>query len=263
MSTGVWKRVSVAAACIFLTIFVGGFTSAQDQSGPRELLEKAMKAMGGEEKLTKFKAASWKFRGKGYGPEGVATTVGECFRHGADQYRCDAEWEFEGKRVKFTEVINRNDGWVRNTAGTFAIGEEEEFSEIKTQQLYLRWLTTLVPLKDKLFTLSSGGELKVGDRMTSCLLVSREGYRDVLLCFDKESCLLIRSEMPVKVQRGSDAEIGKLLIQETYFSDYKEAETVRYASKMTTKIDGKLRSEVEITEFKPHEMLSEIHFAKP
>src|SRR5438445_204089 len=83
-----------------------------------------------------------------------------------------------------------------------------ELAETKTNYLYLSWIRTLVPLKDKAFKLSPGGELKAGDRAAVCLLVSREGYRDALLCFDKETGLLVKSEMPIKVVRGSEQEIG-------------------------------------------------------
>ena len=228
------------------------------------LLDKAIKAMGGAEHLTKFKAASWKTNEKAYGPEGIATVVAECARQGSEQFRRDVEFALDDVRVKTTFVINGTEGWIRNRHGkVVAIAEEADLAETKTNSVYLSWITTLVPLKGKEFKLSPGGELKVGDRITSCMLVSRDRYRDVMLCFDKETGLLLRSEMPVKVQSGSEQELGKILIEEKLYSDYREIDGVRWAKRITTKIDGKLRSETDIVEFKPHEKLDDAVFAKP
>ena len=255
-------RVLAVVLCLSVALLVRSSIPAEDQV--QALLDRAIRAMGGAENLTKFKAASWKTNEKAYGPEGIATVVAECARQGSEQFRRDAEFALDDVRVKTTFVINVTEIWVRNRNGeVVAIAQEADLGETKTNSLYLSWIATLVPLKDKGFKLSPAGELKVGDRATWCLLVSREGQRAVMLCFDKETGLLLRSEMPVKVQTGTEQEIGKVLIEEKLYSDYQEVDGVRWAKRIVTKIDGMVRNETDIVEFKPQEKLDDTIFAKP
>ena len=256
------RRVSTTVLCLTVSLFVRSSVAAEDQV--QALLDKAIVAMGGAENLTKFKAASWKTDEKAFGPEGIARVVAECARQGSEQFRRDVEFALDDVRVRTTFVINGTEGWVRNRNGeVVAIAQEADLAEIKTNSVYHSWITTLVPLKGKGIKLSPGGELKVGDRTTLCLLVSRDGHRDVMLCFDKETDLLLRSESPVKLQAGSEQELGKILIEERLYSDYREIDGVRWAKKIITKVDGKVRNETDIVEFKPHEKLDEAIFAKP
>ncbi len=263
MCNSIGRRVFCAVVLLSVSLSLSGPALADDQSDPRMVLAKAIKAMGGEATLAKFKAASWKFTSKGHGPEGIATSVGECFRQGGDQYNCNWEWQFGDRRLQFAEVINGKQGWIHTPTGTRSIAKEEEFTETKSERLYLRWITTLVPLKHKDFKLAPGGELRIGDRTTVGVLVSREGYRDAFLSFDKETGLLVKADIPIKVQRGSEPDIGKVLLQEHHYSNYKEAKGCRYAGRIVTKLDGKLQTEVQITEFTPYQMLDDSTFAKP
>jgi len=255
-------RISTVVLSLSVGLLVRGSIAADDQVAA--VLDKAIEGTGGSENLAKFKAASWKTNEKAYGPEGIAMVAAECARQGSEQFRRSVEFALDDVRVKTTFVINRTEGWVRNRQGeVVSIAEETDLAEAKTNSVYLSWVTTLVPLKAKEFKLSPGGELKVGDRVTSCLLISRAGYHDVMLCFDKETGLLVRSERPLKVQSGSEQELGKVLIEEKLYTDYQETDGLRWAKRIITKIDGKLRNETEIVEFKPHEKLDDAIFAKP
>jgi hypothetical protein len=248
--------------CLSFALFACSSIAADDQV--QALLDRAIQAMGGAKNLQKFTAASWKTTEKAYGPEGVATIVAECARRGSEQFRRDSEFALDDVRVRTSFVINGTEGWVRTRSGeVVAIADEADLAETKTNSLYLSWITTLVPLKGKEFKLSTGGELKVADRLASCVLVSRDGYRDVMLCFDTETGLLVRSEMPIKVQSGSEQELGKVLIQEKLYSDFQETDGVRWAKRIDTRLDGKLRNETEILEFKPHEKMDDALFARP
>jgi hypothetical protein len=69
--------------------------------------------------------------------------------------------------------------------------------------------------------------------------------------------------MPVKVQSGGEQDLDKVLIEEKFYSSYQETDRVRWAGQITTRLDGKLRNETDIVEFKPHEKLDNAVFAKP
>ena len=58
------KCVCVA---VVLAVATAGAARADDQADLRKVIDKAIKASGGEEKLAKFKAETFKMKGKFYG----------------------------------------------------------------------------------------------------------------------------------------------------------------------------------------------------
>src|SRR5262249_14388074 len=102
---------------------------------------------------------------------------------------------------------------------------------------------TLVPLKDKQFTLGTIGATKIHNKTAAGVKVSSKGHRDVDLYFDKETYLLVKSETQVKLE-GSDQEVT----EESFFSEYKEVQGTKQATKFTIKRAGKLHVEGEATE---------------
>src|SRR5262245_26680190 len=255
-------RISIVVLSLSVVFLFRSSIAAEGQVA--EVLDKAIEAIGGSETLAKFKAACWETNEKSYGPDGTGTFAAEYARQGSEQFHRSMKFALDDGRVTNALVINGAEGWVRNRLGAVvAITERTSLAEAKTNSIYLSWITTLIPLKGKEFKLSSGGELKLGDRVASCLLISHDGYHDVLLCFDKETGLLARSERPIKVQSGSPQEIGKVLIEEKLYTDYQTTDGVRWARRIITKIDGKVRNETEVLEFKFHEKLDDAVFAKP
>src|SRR5262249_9902936 len=74
-------------------------------------------------------------------------------------------------------------------------------------------LTTL--LKDKGYTLSYEGEVKVKDRAAQGVRVKHEGQPDIVLYFDKQSSLLTKTSQKF-TEPGNDAEV----LHELYYFDY-------------------------------------------
>ena len=73
------RIVCLAAALVVLT---AGAARAEEKADSKAVIEKAIKAAGGEEKLAKFKAATFKMKGKWYGMgDGIDYT--ERLRHPA------------------------------------------------------------------------------------------------------------------------------------------------------------------------------------
>jgi beta-lactamase regulating signal transducer with metallopeptidase domain len=235
--------------------------SAQNASS---ILDRGIEASNGPEALKKLEVVSWKFSGKVYGPSGAASISGRCFRQGGDQFRCETRFEMEGVKADSIEVISRSEGWVKTRTGQVsAIGDEESFAHTKVNRLYLQWITTLVPLRAKPYTLTTARDIEIGKREARGILVQRDSYSDAVLYFDKETALLVKSEMRVKVTRGADHELGKVLVQETFYDDYREFDGVRVPSRITIHLDGKMRRTVTITDLKTHARVDNSLFEKP
>jgi hypothetical protein len=122
---------------------------------------------------------------------------------------------------------------------------------------YGRWVANVMPLKDKAFTLAPLGETKVDKTDAIGIKVSHKGYRDINLFFDKKTHLLLKSETRVK------DDSGKEVTQEAYFSDYKDVEGIKHATKIVIKRDGAEFLEGETTDFKLVEKLDNSEFEKP
>jgi len=117
---------------------------------------------------------------------------------------------------------------------------------------------TLIPLKDKAVNLSTLGEIKVDDRPALGVRVSSKGHRDINLYFDKETHLLVKSEMRVKVEAtGMEAN------QETFYGGHKEVGGIKEPMKFVIKRDGKPYLNAEVEEVRRGEKVDDSVFAKP
>jgi hypothetical protein len=230
-------------------------SGADEKPDAKAIIAKAIQATGGEERLAKYKAITWKGKGKInlMGTE-IEFTIQAAVQP-PKQSRGQSEADFNGMKFERIQVVNGDKGWIS------MMGNTEEMSEDQLttakEELYAGWVATLEPLKDPAFKLTSLGESKVGDHPVLGVKVSRQGHRDINLYFDKDKGLL------VKVQRRAKDMMGQEVDQESFFSNYKEVNGLQHATKQKTKRDGNDFLDIDITEFKPVEKLDDSIFAKP
>src|SRR5437868_11733886 len=102
-------RLIGAAAAIVLVVGPG----RADDKDVTAVLDKAVKALGGEEKLAKVKAAAW--TGKGtitiMGGDNAITT--RTTVQGLDHFRQEFEGEFGGSKIQGVTVLAGDKGWRR------------------------------------------------------------------------------------------------------------------------------------------------------
>lgn len=226
------------------------FVRADDQADALALVKKSLVAMGGEEKVAKFKAQSWKEKGTYYGMGDGLPFTGNYTAQWPHQFRM----EIEGV---FTIVINKDKGWVKTQDAVNELPAEQ--LKHQHEELYGGWVSSLLPLKDKSFTLSPVGEVKIDSRDAIGIRVSSKDHQDVNLYFDKQTNLLIKMEHNVH----ADELGGKEVLQETFLADYGEADGVKVPMKATLKRDGKLFVEAEMSAIKAEGTLDDSVFAKP
>jgi hypothetical protein len=126
--------------------------------------------------------------------------------------------------------------------------------EIK-EQVYVEEVTSLLPLKDKAYTLTMLEESQVDGQPALGLKVSSKGHRDVTLYFDKKSALVVKA-----AYKAYDAIADKEVAQEQSYKDYKEQDGIKYATKSLVLQDGKKFMQVEVTEYKVMEKLDSAVF---
>jgi hypothetical protein len=229
---------------------------ADDQADITALFGKAIKAMGGEEKVSKLQAVSWNGKVEHRLGEKTLTMVLEASVQGWDKYRVAADMQAGGASRKLLVVINGSDGWGQENMGDVKDLPKEALPFWRDSLYPVRVLHLLTRLKSNDFRMSPLGELKIGDKEAVGVQVAHKDHKDVSLFFDKVSGLPLKSE--TRLMLPSNKEIAV----EYHLSDYKEFDGLKHFSKITVKADGK-DFVIELSELRAHEKLDDTLFAKP
>jgi hypothetical protein len=244
-------------APVALVVIVGGMANADDQSEAGAILDRAIKATGGEAALSKVKATRCKAKGTGYEGDKKVPVSYEWAYEGFDKMRT-VIFDPDGKKVQGIEVVNGKEGWAKDTGQqTEELSKEQVESRLETT--YVSWVGMLAPLKGKGFRLAPLGEARVLGREAVGILVRHDLHGPVKLFFDKESNLLVKYE-----RRFGNVEAGKEFTEETVYSDFKDVQGTQQPFKLTTFWDGVKIADLSITEMELSERpLDEKLFSKP
>ena len=227
-----------------------------DEQEAKAVLDKAIKAIGGEEVLGKAKVLTWKAKGTITFGDNDNEFTSQTTAQGLDRSRSEFEGEFNGNTVKGVTVIDGDKGWRKFGDDAMELDDDEVARE--KRNLYLQIVPVLlVPLKGKGFKVESAAEEKVGDKPASVLKVTGPDGKDFTISFDKESGL------PVKTVATVTGFQGEEFTQETTFADYKDFGGIKKATKLESKRDGERFVEAEVTEFKVLEKAEPETFAEP
>lgn len=249
-------RRSLGVGLVVLAVV--GMARSDEETDLRAVIAKAIKAKGPDAGQAKFKGLEMKGSGTFYGlGEGIPFT-GEWLFDGQSKYRWTLQIKVMDQALTIMHVINGDKGWQKINDAVMPL-PEAELAEEKAE-LYAKWVSSLVPLKDKAFKLATVGEVKVGDRPATGIRVSHAGKRDINLYFDNANHQLVKTEFQVKdAKGGGDTEMS----QETYYSKFKKVDGIQFATKVTIKRDGKQYVDVEMSEVRPVENVDESLFAQP
>jgi hypothetical protein len=230
---------------------------ADDDADMKALIEKAIKAHGGAEKLSKNKATTMKFKGKIYAVADGLDYTGEIAVQMPAQVRSDIMFETGGMKFAVVNLVNGDKGWISLNGKTDDM-PKEAIDEAK-EELYAGGLDHLVMLKEKEFKLSPLGESKVGDKEAVGVKIAHKDHRDVSLYFDKKSGLLLKRENQIKDFQEGGAE----KMQESIYDDYKDIDGIQHPMKLLIKRDGKNYVDAEVSDVKVLDKLDDKTFDKP
>ncbi len=236
------KQFLVAALVIGFMACQGNPARA-DEKEAQAVIDKAIKAAGGEDKLAKARVLTWKVKGTitFNGNEGQLT--GQTTAEGLDHYRAEFDADLNGNTVKGVVVLNGDKGWRKNGEETMELDADSLANEKRSAYLQIA-TALLVPLKGKGFKLESAADEKVGDKPASVVKVTGPDGKDFTLSFDKVSGL------PVKLVAKLIGFEGSEITQESKYSDYKDFDGIKKATKVESKRDGERFINGEVVEFK-------------
>jgi hypothetical protein len=239
--------LSAALAVVFL-----GATSRADDKDAKAVLDKAINALGGAEKLGKVNAFSWKAKGTITFNGNENDFTGQVTIKGLDQYRR----EFGNDQFNAVVVVDGAKGWRKFGDNSSELEGDALANEKRT--VYLNVIPiTVVPLNGSGFKFEAAGEEKVADKPAVVLKVTGPDGKDFKLYLDKESGL------PVKLVAKVLSFQGDEYTSETTYTDYKDFDGIKKATKFAIKRDGEPFQTWEVTEFKVLEKVDADTFSEP
>jgi hypothetical protein len=227
---------------------------SDDGEQARAIIDKAVQAVGGEAKLAGAGRFTQKAAGKFHGPAGPVAFTGEWTVDLPGQVREAVESEADGVKFQLVKVIAGEKAWLSVNDSVEEL--DKDGLAAARDETYAAWVASLLPLKEKEFTLTPLGESKVGDRAAAGVKVAHADRPDVALFFDTQKGWLLRAEFTVKF-RGAKAR------QEVFYDDYKDVGGLQRPMRTTVKRDGKLLVESDVTELKPLDKADPKAFEKP
>jgi hypothetical protein len=244
---------SVPAVVLLLSALLAA-RGADDS--PRAIVERAIQAHGGRERLEKLKTDRVTLKGTIFVNDDKAEFTAETTVNMPAQFRYVVNQKFATSTRKVVQILNGDKVIVTlddNPVKDIPASTVARMRDI----LQLERATRLVPLlSDKSFELAALGESKVHDKPAVGVKVSSKKHADLKLYFDKESGLLVKTE--------HDLTEGKQTVtQEEYYSEFKEIGGYKRPTKLAVFLAGKKVMDAELVDVKYLDKVDETLFTKP
>jgi hypothetical protein len=239
-----------------LVFGLGRLALADGDQDTKAVIDKAVKALGGADKLNAVKASVWKTKGKIKINDNNNDFTSKVTAQGIDRNRLEFDGDFDGNPIKLVVVLDGDKGW-RKFGDDSGKLEDDALANQK-RNVYLQIVpATVLPLKGNGFKVESAADEKVGGKPAAVVKVTGPDGKDFQLFFDKESGL------PVKLTATVAGFQNDEYAQESTFSNYKDFDGIKRATKVETKRNGKTFIDQEITEFKILDKVDPKTFAEP
>ena len=223
---------------------------------PAAIIDKAIKAAGGVEKLNKIKAEKWTTKG-------AMEVMGMKMNYTGDYYfqppallRFDIEADVGGQKFKFSAATDGKVFWQR--MGDMIEEMDKKKAAAFRHTVYTMSLSQLTPLTGKGFTFAAVDEIMVEGKPAVGVKVDSADHASVTLYFDKKTGLLVKSSTMIW-----DEFTVQDVKQEVFFLNYKEVDGRANYEKLVIHRDGKHLLTEEIVSHKSVEKHDPQLFAKP
>jgi hypothetical protein len=246
------RTVLIPSLVAGLLLAGGSFSRADDIQA---ILDKAIKAHGGAEKVAKPSTVQTKSKGTIEILGGIAFTE-EATIQPPGQLKSVVQIEVMGQNVTVTTVFDRDKGWVQ--AGGKNMDMDEKLIAVMKDQLYMMSVAKLTALKDKKDDVSLIGDDKVDGRDVVGVRVAPKDHKEISLYFDKKTGLLAKLSW-----RTTDQMTGQEIGEERIIQEYQELDGLQVAKKVLINHDGKKFIEAEVLEVKLVDKVDDSTFAKP
>ena len=241
---------------IAIVLAAPGMAARAQEPRPEEIINKAIRAHGGEEKLTGLSGFTLKER-QVY-PE-AATWDNQIVVQLPGRYRWERMTSSGGKSSTSLIVLDGDQGWMKLSDHVTPYPKAFIASFFKYTIPYegpRSILRLRARKRNASCQFTTTGEGTVEGRPAVGLRMKLEGGPEATWYFDKETGLLLKTEQRTKRFEGEDS------VQVTLYGDYQTCDGFPMARKVTSHRDGKLAYTTELIDFHVASP-SEGAFAKP
>jgi hypothetical protein len=229
-----------------LVIVLGLGPAVMAQESARAVVERAIAAHGGPEKLARLRAERVRLRGVLYVGGSRVPFANEVTVQLPHSYRSVVEVKIGSGTQTVVHVLTGDEASITIDGQPQTVPATHR-SQLR-QTLELESAVRLVPLlTDSSFTLTHLGTFQMQGREVVGLRVQGKGQRDLKLYFDREKALLVKAEHLL------DGPGGKDVRQECFYSDYRESGGHLRPGRMAAYRDGKKVMEAELIDAVPLE----------
>jgi hypothetical protein len=238
-------------------LFLPGASVLRAQDDLRSVIDKAIKAHGGEARIDKRRISQTKTKGTLHlgGGNRIEFTE-EITLHLPNKFKSSSQFEFMGTH-KVMIGFDGTKAWM-NEDGQNKDMMLDKLTDLMKEQAYVSEVTLLTTLKDSAYELSGSGETKVLDKPAVGVRVAREGHKDINLYFDKDSGLLIKFD-----HRTMDLKTMQEVNVERIITEYQDKDGLKEPKKGVVNRDGKKFIEAEVVEVKYLDGIDDTQFSKP
>jgi len=230
---------------------------APAQGDATAIVDRAIQAHGGADKLNSMKGFKTKVKGSVEAPVvGTIQFTQESMALISGKVKDVMDMDVNNMKINVTTVYDGTKSWISANGQTMDM--DEKLLAAMKDTVYMMGLGKIVTLKDPSFKLTSLGEMKVNNRPALGIKVASEGRKDVNLYFDKETGLLSKME-----HRTTDPMSGQEVSEERIILEYQDADGFKTAKKAEVLRDGKKFMQAEVLQVKFVDSIDDNEFKKP
>jgi hypothetical protein len=224
----------------------------------RAIIEQAIKAHGGEERLARNRADKVKLEGTLYSPGGTAPFVAETTVQLPAQFKTTLEVRTpDGKTHTLVHLVNGDKVTVLVDGRVDKQPDPAALAELRDIRLLDRAIRLVPLLRERGYDLAVTDDVKVNDRPAAGVRVTMRGRKEMRLYFDRELGLLVKTEHVL----GDGS--GKEVREERYFGDFKDVAGHKRPFKVIAFRDGKKLMEARVVDVKYFDKLDDSEFTRP
>jgi hypothetical protein len=251
------KRLFVAIFVPAVAVLLLGTSGRADSGKAGEaIVDKAIRALGGESKLKQIKVYSSKSSGKLHigGTENPFTSKETT--EGLNRSSQIFEAEFNGEKMKIISVVDGEKGWGK-------VGDQgqeldaDKLANTKRATYLVGVSSNPLLLKEKGFKYEAAPDEKCEGKEAACIKGTGPDGKDFKVLFDKETGL------PVMVSGTIANFTGEEVTQEVIYKNYKDFDGFKVATKVAIKHNGEKVVDADVVEFKRLDKVDPKTFANP
>ncbi|HET6323294.1 MAG TPA: hypothetical protein VFG04_01235 [Planctomycetaceae bacterium] len=251
------KRLFVAMLVPAVAVLLLGASARADGGKSGEaIVDKAIRALGGEAKLKEIKTYTSTSKGKLHlgGTENPFTSTET--DDGLNRYRQVLDLELNGEKMKIVTVIDGEKGWGKAGEQGQEL-DKDKLANAKRANHMVAVSSNPLLLKEKGFKYEAAPDEKYEGKEAACLKVTGPDGKDFKILFDKQTGL------PAAVIGTIANFTGEEVTQDLSYKEYKDFDGFKTPTKIAIKHNGAVVIDADVTEFKRVEKVDPKTFANP